>query len=173
MPERGDPLQLAELGRAYEGELELAGLGRLRGLLANDSGLVRYRLRFDRDGRGRPYVEGRLEASLPLECQRCLKAYELVLDRDWQVMLLAEAAEEGTLDEGEDSRVVDDEFMPLAELVEDELILSLPLVPKHPAGAACEMPPGAVEEFDEPAYEEPEREEENPFAKLARLKRDK
>lgn len=169
MPERGDPLQLAESGRAYEGELKLADLGRLRALLAKDDGLVRYRLRFDRDGHGRAFVEGHLEASLPLECQRCLEAFRFEVERDWRVLLLAEAAEEGTLDEGEDARVVDDEFMSLAELVEDELILALPLVPKHPAVAACELPAGATEEFEELQADEPE---ENPFAELSRLKRD-
>ncbi len=167
MPERGDPLQLAELGRTYEGQVEIASLGRLRGLLAGEEGLVRYRLHFDRDGRNRAFVEGWLEARLPLACQRCLESFELALERDWRVILLAEAAEERLLDEGEDARVVTDEGMPLAELVEDELILALPLVPRHPAGATCELPAGAVESFDEEVPAEPE---DKPFAELSRLK---
>lgn len=169
MPERGDPIQLAEQGRTYEGELELAGLSRLEDLLARNNGLVRYRLAFDRDGRGRPHVAGHLTGMLSLRCQRCLEVFELAITRDWRVTLLAEAGEEALLDDGEDARLVSDQGMPLAELVEDELILAVPLVPKHPAGAVCELPAGAVggdppvEEFDEP--------EDNPFAKLSRLKR--
>lgn len=171
MPERGDPLRLAELGRAYEGELEPAALGRLEGLLAGGDGLIRYSIRFDRDDRGRPYVAGHLEGTLPLECQRCLKGFGLDVRRDWQVTLLAEAAEEALLDEGEDARLVTDQGMRLAELIEDELILAVPLVPKHPAGANCELPgfDAAAAEPEEEAG--PEGPEENPFAELARLKR--
>jgi uncharacterized protein len=170
MPERGDPLHLAELGRSYEGEIELSGLGRLVDSLAGSEGLIRYRLAFDRDHRGRPCVAGHLVGALPLQCQRCLEVFALDVERDWRVVLLAEAAEEALLDEGEDARLISDKGMPLAELIEDELILAVPLVPKHPAGAVCELPAGEavedeapVEEFDEP--------EDNPFAELSRLKR--
>lgn len=169
MPERGDPIHLAEQGRAYEGEIELAGLDRLAGLLAGGEGLVRYRLTFDRDGRGRPYAIGHVEGALPLRCQRCLETFDLEVERDWRVALLAEAAEEALLDEGEDARVISDEGMPLAELIEDELILALPVVPKHPAGAVCELP-GAESVGEEPV-EEFEEPEDNPFAELSRLKR--
>lgn len=169
MPQRGDPIQLAEQGRAYEGEIELAGLGRLADLLAGAEGLVRYRLTFDRDSRGRPYAVGHLEGALPLRCQRCLETFSLVVERDWRVTLLAEAAEEALLDEGEDARLISDEGMPLAELVEDELILAVPVVPKHPAGAVCELP--ATEAVTEEPAEEFDEPEDNPFAELSRLKR--
>lgn len=170
MPERGDPLHLAELGRSYEGRVELAGLGRLADSLAGSEGLVRYRLAFDRDHRGRPCVTGHLVGSLPLQCQRCLQVFALDVERDWRVVLLAEAAEEALLDEGEDARLVSDRGMPLAELIEDELILAVPLVPKHPAGAACELPAGAIV-GDEPPAEELDEAKDNPFAELSRLKR--
>ncbi len=168
MPERGDPILLAEQGRAYEGEIALAGLTRLDGLLADNRGLVRYRLSFDRDQRGRPVVAGHLAGTLSLECQRCLEVFALAVERDWRVTLLAEAAEEALLDEGEDARLVSDEGMALAELIEDELILTVPVVPKHPAGAVCDLPAEATDEEPIEALDGPE---DNPFAKLARLKR--
>lgn len=169
MPERGDPVQLAEQGRTYEGEIGLARLGRLEGLLAGSEGLVRYRMQFDRDHRGRPCVAGHLTATLLLECQRCLEVFPLPVERDWRVALLAEAGEEALLDDGEDARLVSDEGMPLAELIEDELILAVPLVPKHPAGAVCELPVEGM--IEEPPVEDFDEPEDNPFAKLSRLKR--
>lgn len=169
MPERGDPIRLAELGRSYEGELPLSTFQRLADSIRPSDASAAYRIRFDRDERGRGRVHGHVRALLPLVCQRCLETFRLAVDRQWSLVLLQEMAEEALLDAGEDGCLVTDTGMCLAELVEDELLLALPVVALHPDYEHCRLPhnPAAekVEAFD--AREDPE----NPFARLSRLTR--
>lgn len=164
LPERGDPLRLAELDRAFEGELPLEAFRRLAGSIEQARDSAWYRLRFERDRKGRAWVHGRVRTSLPLTCQRCLGAFGFPVERQWRLALIREPAEEALLAEGEDAFLVTDPGMRLAELVEDELILALPLVPLHADYERCTLP-------ENPAADEPEP-EAGAFAELVRLRRE-
>ena len=61
--------------RAFDGTLPLSSLDRLAGALCDDDGEVRFSIEFDRDALQVPYVEIRLQAALPLTCQRTLKPF--------------------------------------------------------------------------------------------------
>jgi len=106
----------------------------------------------------------RAQASLQLECQRCLQpvATELALDR-WFHFVPGEDAAARLDADSEDDVLALTRALDLRELVEDELLLSLPLVPRH---AVC---PAPLPVPDEAQDEEPER--VNPFSALAALKR--
>jgi uncharacterized protein len=75
LPEVLDAWRMVAARRGFEGTLPLSALERLREVLCDDEGEVRYEIEFDRDALQVPYVEVRLQAALPLTCQRTLKRY--------------------------------------------------------------------------------------------------
>jgi uncharacterized protein len=104
------------------------------------------------------------QATVELECQRCLQpvATPLTVQRSFRFAQDEASAAEIDAD-SEDDVLVLTRALDVHELVEDELILALPLVPRHDA---CPQPLVAPAEADEPPEERP-----NPFAVLAALKR--
>jgi uncharacterized protein len=107
-----------------------------------------------------------VQASVWLTCQRCLQPFVVPLALDRRLRFVRGEAQAEALDaESEDDVLALPRSLDLRELVEDELLLALPLVPRH---QVCPQPlPMAVGADDgEPAL--PER--PNPFAALQALK---
>lgn len=104
------------------------------------------------------------EAVVNLECQRCLRpvAVTLAVQRSFRFVPDEETAAQIDAD-SEDDVLVLTRALDLHELVEDELILALPLVPRHDA---CPQPLAAPTDVGDVPSERP-----NPFAALAVLKR--
>ena len=110
------------------------------------------------------------QLTLPLTCQRCLGpvATPLVVDRWFR--FVADETTAAAEDEDSEEDVLALEPRPsLLELIEDELLMELPLVPMH---EVCPESPAALAgAADVPADEAPESMRPNPFAGLARLKK--
>jgi uncharacterized protein len=105
------------------------------------------------------------QTTVTLQCQRCLQpmAETLALDRWFRFVGSEDEAERLDEDSEEDVLVVSRRF-DLLELLEDELILALPLVPRH---ETCPQPlPMSAGEDDVGG----EAAAENPFAALAALR---
>jgi uncharacterized protein len=154
--------------RVFEGRLKLSSLSRLRDVLCDDEGMleegiVRFAVEFDRDALQVPFVEVRVDAELPLECQRSLQVFMHPVHVVQRLgLILDEADEAGLPPDYEPLLVPADGMLRPAELVEDELILAVPVVPVKPG---TELP--------EPEWPEPGSDEvqANPFAALAGLKK--
>jgi len=135
-PSTIDSLRFAQAGECLTGEWQVAGLKRLVGSLASDAGLVRYRL-CGTVAAGRPTLELDVSAEVQMICQRCLGQYtQAVMTHS----LLPIAHDAGQLASWErDDPLVDallaDAQMDVQTLVEDEILLSLPVVPRHTEGA--------------------------------------
>ena len=85
-------------------------------------------------------IQLQLSATYPLECQRCLQAFEEKVQFTSQFILLPTQEEVDAFpmdDDEEDALLISHQF-DLIELFEDELLLNLPLIPKHPEGL-CEL----------------------------------
>ncbi len=116
------------------------------------------------------------QATVVLECQRCLQPLRLTLQVQRRFIFVAGEDEAARLDEElEDDVLALEPRLDLRTLIEDELLLALPLVPRHehcPELPAALQPRGgtgerAGKEFgEEPAAE-------HPFAALAALRRGK
>ncbi|WP_206999622.1 DUF177 domain-containing protein [Trinickia mobilis] len=80
-----------------------------------------------------PYLRIAVHGSAWLECQRCLAPYEQAFDIDATYRLVAteEEADEFPLDDDEVEVIVGSRQFDLVDLIEEELLLALPLVPKH------------------------------------------
>ena len=152
--------------RSFEGTLPLSSMLRLRdalcdGPLKDGEGIVSFALEFDRDALQVPYVELRIDAALPLECQRSLQRFLHPVNMVQRLGLIRDEADEAGLPEGYEPLLMpDDGMLRPAELVEDELILAVPVVPAMPGTHAMEA--------DWPVREE-ERAQANPFSALKAL----
>ena len=152
--------------RLFDGRLPLSGMPRLRPVLADAEGDCRFEVEFGVDALGMRYVEVRAEADLPLLCQRTLERFLHPVRINQRLGLISDESQEAALPEGVEPLLLDasGELNP-AGLVEDELILAVPVVPIDPASAEIEAiwPDEAEEEDEKP----------NPFAALAALKEQK
>lgn len=159
-----DSLEFARSGKALKGKLSIAALGRLHDRLSSMDGTVEYELTGYTDSKGKPGLHCRVRGALGLICQRCLQPMEWKVELDSHLVL---ATSEDQLAEGEDDPEAPDMLlarkdMNVRELVEDELLLGLPLAPKHPDGQ-CRRSIAAGDSREN-------GEEANPFAALAKLK---
>jgi uncharacterized protein len=114
-----------------EGELELARLPRLAGLLSSKAGSVRASLQFRQRGLGMLAATLELATTVELTCQRCLEPFALPIAERTE-LLFVEPGEAGTsIPEDVEPIELDDGRLLPARLIEDELIVAIPLVPKH------------------------------------------
>ena len=124
-----DNLQFARDGGELSGTLGLEGLPRLAEMPCKTSG-VRYSLRGSLNRAGKPSLEVRASGRMELVCQRCLEpiASDLELKVDFEL-----CADPVVIAQAEDDidRLLVDREMDVARLVEDELLLALPQVPRH------------------------------------------
>ena len=110
-----------------------------------------------------------LKGDIWLTCQRCLQPIAIDLSDDYNIALLENDSQVRLINEEQDYLLLDEivteqspeRLLPFKKLVEDEILLKIPMAPKHDD---CEM---SVEQFGEIPEEE---ENENPFAALASLK---
>ena len=150
-------------GRQFEGRLPLSAMSRLGGSLADLEGECRYALEFGQDGLQVPYVELSIDAGLPLVCQRSLERFVFPVRSVQRLGLIRDEADEAALPEGYEALLVpEDGLLRPAELVEDELLLALPVVPLAPGSEPVERTWSAGEE---------ELQAASPFAALASLKK--
>ncbi|KFL37478.1 hypothetical protein N788_09805 [Arenimonas donghaensis DSM 18148 = HO3-R19] len=160
-----DAWRMVAAKRLFDGRLPLSGMSRLRPVLADADGDCRFEVEFGVDAMGMRYVDVRAEAELPLLCQRSLERFLHPVRINQRLGLVTDESQEAALPEGVEPLLLDasGELNP-AGLVEDELILAVPVVPIDPASAELEA------EWPEEAEVE---EKPNPFAALAALKEQK
>jgi uncharacterized protein len=175
LPQSLDPWRAALTGAAFVGSVTLAELPRLAGAVIGVEGPACFDLRFEQDAEGRAVVLGRVTLMARLICQRCLgdSSYPLDVPIAWVLVKsdvdsddLGLAEVPGIPDHLEPLPVVGDAPIHPLALIEDELLLAIPLVPMHRAGECqAEMPVNlAGAEIGEADTRQ------HPFAVLATLK---
>jgi len=164
LPHLIDPGKWADRLASVETRLPLSRFGRLvEGALGTD-GDVAVSCRFSRDARHLPRLQGTLATTLKLTCQRCLAPVDMSVSAEVDVWLLDDEARAERLADEEDYVVCEDGQIDLPALLEDELILAMPLVARH---EDCDtLVPLAAPEMEPEAPAK----KENPFQMLAGFK---
>ena len=159
-----DSFELAHSGGQLEGEVAIAQLPRLADFAASTQGSLQYQISGLIDTDGFPAADLHLSAGLQLICQRCNCPLEFKLDRTTRFRFVANEEELNALpiDDDENEAIVGSQSVNVRDWIEDEAILSLPLVPRHDA---CSAPLGL--ESDPGQLATP-----NPFAVLLELRAD-
>ncbi|QQS55063.1 MAG: DUF177 domain-containing protein [Candidatus Competibacteraceae bacterium] len=138
LPDRIDPWQLAAGSGRLDGELKLAALPRLAALLEHADGTVNVALAAGIDEQGLRFVEGSLQTEVELICQRCLGPLRLPLKVAVSLALVRAEADAARLPEQREPLLAAGADLAVADLVEDELLLALPQIPRHRDVCECE-----------------------------------
>lgn len=159
-------LDFARNGREISGEVPVAELPRMLDMLQNPEGILSYTVQGGVDKQGTHFLDVNVVGQCRLRCQRCLNGMDYPVRLDTRLLLRDQASME-VLDDmiagggvEEFDSILADAHLDVLDLLEEEILLSLPIAPKHDLGA-CQATNG------ENAY----KEEKSPFAVLAKLKR--
>ncbi len=166
LPRELDAMELADRNASIQGDLEIRCFDRLADVLADNTGTVAVALTFGKKGR-LATVDGHVSAVLAVKCQRCLDSLEWPIDNDIKLGVVSSVAQANNLPLGfEPLLLADDGKIQVKVLVEDELLLSLPDIPKHQDD--CLAP--VVREQPGSVSDDNATKKTNPFSVLADLK---
>lgn len=156
-----DGLKFAREGRRLQGALAITELPRLQDLVADTSGRIHYALAGSVNGHGKAVLDIEVSGSLALVCQRCLSRMGYVLRRSSRLILIESGQRiPDVADEDPNTEnIAAGDVSNVADIVEQEVLLGLPIAPVH-SDQMCEARP-----------ELPRDERRSPFAELSKLKK--
>lgn len=128
-----DAFDLALRGATVVGTVNAASLPRAADRLAPEGGAadISWRIAGTTDALGRPALEIGLDGVAPLVCQRCLQTFTWPVVQRTLLLLARDGRELAVLDDDDEHEVVlADAPLEALTLVEDELLLTLPFVPR-------------------------------------------
>ena len=152
-----DSLDFSRHGRRISGQIPLSELPRLQESLASQQGVLDYILQGGMDHQGRPVLDICLHGHCQLRCQRCLGALDYAIEHEMRLMLCDQAGLDEMDDDEEDfDGILAEAHMDVIALLEDEILLGLPIAPRHDV---CKVAEGINN-----------RESRHPFSVLEKLK---
>ena len=157
-----DVLTLTEKPLAWEGDVAPGDLPRLAESLAHGDGTLHYRVSAGLDRQRRKVVSCIIEGFVFLTCQVSLDTFRHPVSIDDRLVLVEDESGLPPMEEEGDDEdyLVADGPLDVLELVEDAVILALPMMPRKPGIEAAA-----------PVRSEPDGGRDSPFAKLASLKK--
>lgn len=157
-----DPFRFATEARTLSGEVEVAKLSRLKDSLASLEGVLSWRL----DGWVDPVLSGQgefrlklvIRGRLNLRCERCLSGLEwpLAVETVLQPVRAGQPIPDEELENDDVDAIEVEDGLDVMALLEEEILLALPLAPRH-------------EKYESPRGRNGAG-EESPFAALASLR---
>ena len=173
LPLQVDPIRLAARGEHLQGTIPIKQMKRLISVLSDVKGDVYVNAEFSVDINQVVMLAGAIKTETKLICQRCMGEMELPIALDFQLAFVRTEAEMEKLPEGYEATLIDNTTMMLSDIIEDEILLALPPIPKHldKSCSSDNIAEGWGSQQNEPDTESVER--ENPFDVLASLKTDK
>jgi len=156
------PQRLSERPLVFEGSAGLDDLPGLEDAVADDRMELRYRVTARLDRQRRKVVSCIIEGFVFLTCQSSMEAFRHAISIDDRLVLVDRESALPPIEEESDAEdyMVADEPIDVLDLVEDAVLLSLPMVPRKPG-------------LEEPQESKPKERLESPFAALASLKKRK
>ena len=127
-----EPKRLARKGETIAGQYAIHDMQRLGGLLHDQSGQIIFRLEFTHDTDQKiSYIMGSIQANLNIICQRCLGSMELLIDNRVYLGVIFDQADAYQLPDECEPLITGEESINLSSLIEDEVILALPIAAMH------------------------------------------
>ena len=161
-----DSLDFARNGKQVSGVVPVSELPRLQDMLESPQDILSYTVQGGMDKQGNSFLDVAVAGQCRMRCQRCLNGLDYPVRLDTRLMLCDQAVLEA-LDEklasGEEEEfdsILANPHLDVLDLLEEEILLTLPIAPKHELGD-CQVTGG------DNAYGK----EASPFEVLAKLKR--
>ena len=171
LPIRFDPQTFADQQTTLNGLIAVKAMQRLQTSIMSSEAMVSTKLSFSRGLYGYPFVRGVAHADVTVRCERCLDQVNISLDPVIEV--LVKPTEEdlpnqlAPNEESPDIHEYAGNLLTLSDLIEEELLLVMPLVPRHEDISLCNQDMVAWLASNEGPKAEAKR-AENPFAILKR-----
>ncbi|MFN3919655.1 MAG: YceD family protein [Methylohalobius sp.] len=163
LPDLIDPFAWVDRGWHWQGKVPLARLSRLVGMILNPESEAEVDLTFGREGQVAA-ITGKVWANLEVVCQRCLEPLQIDVCSPVNLGVVGSIDEGNRLPEPYEPLLLEQTQIPFSDIVEDELILAIPPIPRH---AHCKPASLRIQKVTAEASRFP-----NPFAELAKLKTD-
>ncbi len=128
-----DSLEFAKSSQQIVGNVQLVDFPRLQDVLENQDGVLSYTIKGGVDSRGHSFIDLSVRGTLQLQCQRCLEVLDFIVVHDARLMLCDQDDLE-KLDEEEIDSILADPKLDVLNLLEEEVVLSLPISPRHEQG---------------------------------------
>jgi uncharacterized protein len=154
-----DGLAFVRAASRLAGTIQVAELPRLAECLADDRGQLAWQVAGDQDKDGKFWLSLAVSGTLVVVCQRCLDKFALPVEIRTRLLLVppGQPWPDDELMEDAFDAIAAEKEMVLSSLIEDEVLLALPMAPMH---EVCATPTSPVEEHDP-----------SPFAALVKLKK--
>ena len=165
LPEQLDVIQKAKFGAEIQGQWPINKLQRLSELVLDDTGDIHAEMKFHQQGHLR-LIDGHVSAELQVTCQRCMQTMTLSLNSDFKLGLICKEAQAEGLPEGYEPYLTEGDSENIPELLEQELLLAIPLVVRHEDDCSEYL---QEQKLRQQAEEKIEEEKENPFSVLKDL----
>jgi uncharacterized protein len=167
LPTFVDAARFAEKGANLHGTLAIKDMPRLLSSLASQDGEVVVDANFGIDKQGIKFIKGSVKALVYVLCARCLEVFVQEIISDFSYGVVDTDAKAKKLPAHYEPVLMTTENLNVLEMVEDELIINLPIVPKHdPKFCKIQMPVVVLE--DPKAAQETKK--TNPFSVIESLK---
>lgn len=165
LPKQVDVRRLIAVDTTLSAQEPLSKLSRVIDILVSSDGDVDIDLHFYRDEQGLKRIDGEVVAQLQVQCQRCMKPMTLPIDSHFAVAAVWSDEEAVRLPKDVEPYIVGEGLQDIRDLIEDELILSVPYASYHDIGE-CSMSYTPAE----PEAPVAGKEKPNPFKVLEQLK---
>ena len=128
-----DSGEFAREGLSLNGEIALRDLQRVLGSVQSDTGVIRYALQGGVDKLQRSYLRLSVTGEVSLLCQRCMLPFVFAIASDSLLTLFNSEADIDAASEQDETLegILADREQSVVDLIEDEILLALPLAPKH------------------------------------------
>ena len=139
LPKTLDPIKHAKLNAQFSGELLLNNLPRLQEICDQKNNLAEIELQFAQDKSKIYFIAGKIKAHLNLICQRCNEPMNYEIDISFLLSPVVSDERAAKLPEMYEPVFMQDELISVYEMIEDEILLALPMVSKHESSGQCEL----------------------------------
>lgn len=131
IPEHIDPFRYAEQSLGLDGMVKIADMQRLSANVIAGDNTVSVKLKFGVDEQGINFLTGHIKTLLTLQCQRCMEPFIYEIISDFALGIVNTLDEANALPERYEPALAKEGNLALRELIEDEIILNLPIIPRH------------------------------------------
>jgi uncharacterized protein len=131
IPEHIDPFRYAEQSLSLDGSVKIADMPRLNANVVASGDSVAVQLQFGVDEQHITFLKGHLDTKLTLQCQRCMEPFFYEIISDFILGIVSTLDEANALPEQYEPAMSAEGSLALRELIEDEIILNLPIIPRH------------------------------------------
>ena len=124
-------LKFAKKNLSVTDEFNIEDLPRINEIANNNSDKIKVNYSFYVENKTTPCLDGEISLNIYLTCQRCLEALPLSLEHNFGLAFVKKENQAEELSKHLEIYLFENEELSLIDLISDEILLSIPMVPKH------------------------------------------